>query len=89
MTDVDPRSVNAGQMVIDVMRTCDAEELKILTLACRHHKATAIATGTFQLAELWNVLGVAADHLLSAHPDLLTDLDIADLDALGDTPGGD
>lgn len=91
MTGDTSHGVDAGQMLIDILRTCTPLELEALGTVSRHYVDELRDNDeTTRLAELWNVLAIAADHLLSEHPAALNARDLAVLDQLGNTPeGGD
>ena len=85
MSEPNPTSINAGQMIIDIIRTCSPDELRVLASICRDHRSRSIDMTALNLAELWNVLDIAADHVLADHPQALSEADQAFLHSLSDT----
>ncbi|GMM94633.1 hypothetical protein [Microbacterium sp. MTN4-26] len=85
MNDQTSTSINAGQMIIDIIRTCSPDELRVLASICRDHTARSIDMTAYNLAELWNVLAITADHVLADHPQALSEADQAFLHSLSDT----
>ena len=84
------RDDEAARIMIDRIRACSADELRLLSHIGHHHAAHLAEMGASNLTEIWMMLGCAADAILAEHPDALTPADRAFLDSL-DTPnpGGD
>ncbi len=90
MTESEPQEVpgvDAGQLIMDIMRACSPAELRAFAhVMGRGVEMYRPIPEALTLANLLNVLKIAADYLLSEHPDLLGLRDVIDLSILGDAP---
>lgn len=84
MPDPETTRIDAGQMLVDRIRACSADELRLLSHIGHHHATDLAEMGASNLTEIWLMLGCAADAILAEHPDALTPADRAFLESLDD-----